>query len=81
MTPCGKYPCSGTTAGCSDQTCINYRNPMMFSVPIGGTPYQPPQMGCICPPTSEQTCEGPLCPRKPPRGYVAAQTALNPVIR
>jgi hypothetical protein len=20
--------------------------------------------GCICPPTSEQTCEGPLCPRK-----------------
>jgi hypothetical protein len=21
--------------------------------------------GCICPPTAEQTCQGPLCPRKP----------------
>jgi hypothetical protein len=21
-------------------------------------------MGCICPPTSEQTCQGPLCPRR-----------------
>jgi hypothetical protein len=20
--------------------------------------------GCICPPTAEQTCKGPLCPRK-----------------
>ena len=34
--------------------------------------YRPPHsnktrdgmMGCICPPTSEQTCENPLCPRK-----------------
>lgn len=28
----------------------------------------PPQdtlRGCICPPTSEQTCQSPLCPRKP----------------
>lgn len=23
------------------------------------------QPGCICPPTSEQTCQNPLCPRKP----------------
>lgn len=22
--------------------------------------------GCICPPTSEQTCESPTCPRKNP---------------
>jgi hypothetical protein len=29
----------------------------------GPTPQQP--MGCICPPTSEQTCMNPLCPRKP----------------
>lgn len=34
-------------------------------------PYQPwnilksPQ-GCVCPPTSEQTCRNPNCPRKPP---------------
>lgn len=25
----------------------------------------PPLMGCICPPTSEQTCQAPACPRKP----------------
>lgn len=24
--------------------------------------YTPP--GCICPPTSEKTCEAPMCPRK-----------------
>jgi hypothetical protein len=29
----------------------------------GPTPQQP--MGCICPPTSEQTCMNPQCPRKP----------------
>lgn len=22
--------------------------------------------GCVCPPTSEQTCENPMCPRKDP---------------
>jgi hypothetical protein len=29
--------------------------------------YYPPvsqPMGCICPPTSEQTCKSPMCPRK-----------------
>jgi hypothetical protein len=25
---------------------------------------QPIQRGCICPPTSEQTCQAPLCPRR-----------------
>lgn len=25
-----------------------------------------PHIGCICPPTSEQTCGNPLCPRKAP---------------
>lgn len=29
----------------------------------------PHQLGCICPPTSEQTCQAPLCPR---RGYKAS---------
>lgn len=24
----------------------------------------PPPMGCICPPTSEQTCQNPMCARK-----------------
>lgn len=23
------------------------------------------QQGCVCPATSEQTCQAPLCPRKP----------------
>ena len=23
-----------------------------------------PTMGCICPPTSEQTCQSPICPRR-----------------
>ena len=25
---------------------------------------KPVQQGCICPPTSEQTCQNQLCPRK-----------------
>ena len=25
----------------------------------------PAPFGCICPPTSEQTCQNPTCPRKP----------------
>ena len=24
-----------------------------------------PSHGCICPPTSEKTCKGPMCPRRP----------------
>ncbi len=27
---------------------------------------KPTPQGCICPPTSEQTCQNPLCPRKDP---------------
>jgi hypothetical protein len=32
------------------------------------------QVGCICPPTSEKTCENPTCPRKAPdpRGHSAS---------
>lgn len=28
----------------------------------------PPPAGCICPPTSEQTCQNPTCPRRDPMG-------------
>jgi hypothetical protein len=35
----------------------------------------PVQQGCICPPTSEQTCQGPMCPRKSIR--VSASGALS----
>ncbi len=30
------------------------------------------QQGCICPPTSEQTCENPMCPRKGNYGSLPA---------
>jgi hypothetical protein len=26
-----------------------------------------PPVGCVCPPTSEQTCKNPTCPRQPPK--------------
>ncbi|HRP26381.1 hypothetical protein [Thauera sp.] len=29
-------------------------------------------MGCICPPTAEQTCMSPLCPRRPINSTFAA---------
>ena len=35
------------------------------SIGGGPGPLTPPQpQGCICPPTSEQTCQNPMCPRK-----------------
>ena len=34
-----------------------------------------PPTGCICPPTSEQTCQSPVCPRRNSFGY----RPLNPV--
>lgn len=59
MNTCLKFPCSMnmTSGRCYDEYCPNRFNP---------TPtYQPaPPMGCICPPTSEKTCENPICPRK-----------------
>lgn len=32
--------------------------PGMYVIP------QPLPQGCVCPPTSEKTCENPTCPRK-----------------
>jgi hypothetical protein len=29
-------------------------------------PAQPLPLGCICPPTSEKTCQSPMCPRRSP---------------
>ena len=34
-------------------------------------------MGCICPPTSEQTCEAPLCPRKNPLKHAQGQGGVT----
>jgi hypothetical protein len=63
---CNRTACGWTGAGCSQLGC-----PMGFSTQqhYGGNPFQPfhmpqPQAGCICPPTSEQTCQSKTCPRK-----------------
>lgn len=65
---CGKIGCQMSTAGtCGDPFC-----PMKGGfLPGIAPPYQvqpaptfyPTPMGCICPPTSEQTCKNPACPR------------------
>jgi|GEM_PF-5914161 len=57
MTVCMTYPCRRTTGGCPvcDPPALH---PMYMPLPA----QQP--MGCICPPTSEKTCESGICPRK-----------------
>lgn len=57
-TVCGTYPCLRTSAGC----------PVCDRTPIYNMPAPPTftPMGCICPPTSEKTCESICCPRKNP---------------
>lgn len=58
MNACSQYPCHRTTAGC----------PVCDPTPRYNMPPAPtftPQ-GCICPPTSEKTCESICCPRKSP---------------
>lgn len=45
----------------------NYYSPWPWYVPQMPTYYGPfvqPVQGCICPPTSEQTCMNPACPRR-----------------
>jgi hypothetical protein len=50
-------------------TCGNYCARCQGAVPQYPGFYQSlpvQQQGCICPPTSEQTCQSPTCPRKNP---------------
>jgi len=55
----------GHEAGlCQSQGCRKHRH-----APLGWPSLH--QQGCICPPTSEQTCMNPACPR---RGYSAQIT-------
>lgn len=56
--------------------CISFPCPLcnpggypMPSYHLPPAPISYPQ-GCICPPTSEKTCEAPLCPRKGLRSAV-----------
>jgi hypothetical protein len=60
---CCNFPCLMTTDGHCPRC-----NPRVYHYQIPPIPVtQPP--GCICPPTSEKTCESPVCPRKNhPRG-------------
>ena len=56
---CTTYPCRRTASGCP--LCDPPIPPPFYQMPP--TPaFHPP--GCICPPTSEKTCESPTCPRK-----------------
>jgi hypothetical protein len=56
MNVCCTYPCRRTAAGCL--LCDPGHLYQLPPTPV----FHPP--GCICPPTSEKTCEAPLCPRK-----------------
>lgn len=63
MVTCNRFECQ-SSAGCA------YRGPRgEFCYFAGHFPsYSPiyppmPPQGCVCPPTSEQTCKNPTCPR------------------
>jgi hypothetical protein len=57
---CVGYPCQRTAAGCPicDPPPFPLTGPIIPPLPV----VQP--QGCVCPPTSEKTCENPTCPRK-----------------
>lgn len=51
---------------CAAGDCFDYRCAMYGCLRRGHhMAIIPPVQGCICPPTSEQTCQNPTCPRKP----------------
>jgi hypothetical protein len=60
---CGLHPCGMTSSGCVFAHCPQY--PAAWNSPLA-PPMMPVPMGCICPPTSEQTCQNPACPRRDP---------------
>ena len=53
--------CGGqlSTAGCTNPSCASKLTSMPSPMPFPDKP-----RGCICPPTCEQTCQSPTCPRK-----------------
>lgn len=59
-----------------DQACTMCgRMASMTIFPLGPAGAAP--IGCICPPTAEQTCENPMCPRQNPLKRLAAGNDLN----
>ena len=65
--PCAAGQCMDYT--CSMYGCKRRRIPMVI---------QPVTQGCICPPTSEQTCLNDRCPRKPWKPYTMIPTPTEP---
>lgn len=53
--------CAGSTGGCTGLCRPSFPGPIAPQMP--GPAYQPPK-GCICPPTSEQTCQRWDCGRR-----------------
>lgn len=51
---------------CTAHPCPLCNPDRFIATPIYNLPPQPyiQPAGCICPPTSEKTCESPSCPRK-----------------
>lgn len=52
---------------CTNYLCSMYgcqRTAPCYQPAFVAPNYTPPPQGCICPPTSEQTCQNPACPRK-----------------
>ena len=69
-----RYPAAGTGdvyPGPNYQPWYIYppRHPDQFTRPAQASPAP---LGCICPPTAEQTCQGFGCPRRSPLGQPSA---------
>lgn len=63
---------------CSAGQCVDYRCAMYGCMRRQYQPtYIAPPLGCICPPTSEQTCLNDRCPRKPWKPYTMTTTTEN----
>lgn len=61
--PSPQTPCLGP---CSNYACVVYG--CSRARHQSNTPPTIRPVGCICPPTSEQTCQSDICPRKTKRG-------------
>ena len=68
----------GNCHGCGNIVCWTY-GCQKQRIGYHGLPWPTAPQGCICPPTSEQTCMNPMCPRKP-QG-VQITTSATPEIK
>lgn len=54
---------------CGNVMCVQFGCQRAKSMPVTVQP-----VGCICPPTSEKTCQNPTCPRKPIRSTMSSRS-------